>query len=122
MGEDKLYKIPLHMMEVMLEDMHGWMNDLLKGTLDPEKIMGFIEAMGFNVSQFSGSMQNQTGLNPYQVLGLDKSASDEQIKHRYRELLHKLHPDTAGARGTEFLFTLVMAAYKQISKERGWSQ
>ena len=121
MSEDREHRIPLRMMEVMLEEMHGWMNDLLRDTLDPEKIMGFIEAMGFNVSQFPGAMQNQSGLNPYQVLGLDKSASDEEIKHRYRELLRKLHPDTAGTRGTEFLFTLVMAAYKQISRERGWS-
>ncbi len=121
MGKDRIYRIPLRMMEVMLEEMHDQMNDLLKGTLDPEKIIGFIEAMGFNMSQFSGLMPNQAGFSPYKVLGLDKSASDEEIKRRYRELLHKLHPDTAGARGTEFLFTLVMAAYKQISKERGWS-
>jgi len=55
------------------------------------------------------------------VLGLDKSATDEDIKKRYHELLKKLHPDTAGVEGTSFLLQMVMAAYEIIKRERGWS-
>jgi DnaJ-class molecular chaperone len=31
--------------------------------------------------------------NPYKVLGVPESASDEQIKQRFRELSKKYHPD-----------------------------
>lgn len=60
------------------------------------------------------------GIDPYQVIGLEKNAIDEQVKKRYRELAMKLHPDTAGIEGTGFLFRLVTAAYQQISRERCW--
>ncbi len=66
------------------------------------------------------SPAHKVGIDPYQVIGLDKSSTDEQIKKRHRELAFKLHPDTAGIKGTEFLFKLVMAAYKQIAQQRGW--
>ena len=53
-------------------------------------------------------------------MGLDKSASEEEVKKRYRELLRKLHPDTAGVEGTAFLLQMVLAAYEMIRQERGW--
>ena len=31
---------------------------------------------------------NQTAVDPYRVLGLDKTAADDLIKKRYRELIH----------------------------------
>ena len=66
-------------------------------------------------------MGGQPGLDAYRVLGLDGSASDEEVKSRYRRLLHKLHPDTAGVAGTECLLGMVTAAYQRISEEREWS-
>lgn len=32
-------------------------------------------------------------MDPYQVLGLTRSASDEEIKKAYRKLSRKYHPD-----------------------------
>ncbi len=56
--------------------------------------------------------------SPYQVLGLDPSATDDQVKQRYRDLVKRLHPDAAGP-GGEFLFKLVSGAYQRIARERG---
>ena len=61
-----------------------------------------------------------TGDDPYEILGLNRTASDEEVKHRYRELLMRIHPDTAGKKGSEFLTKMVNIAYNQIGKERGW--
>jgi DnaJ-domain-containing protein 1 len=58
--------------------------------------------------------------NAYAILGLERTASDEEVKHRYREILMKIHPDTAGVKGTGFLTQMVVEAYHQISRERGW--
>ena len=54
------------------------------------------------------------------MLGLEETASDEEIKKRYRELLKQLHPDTAAVSGTEYLFNLLVTAYREIAKERNW--
>lgn len=120
MTEDRLVRMQQKILKVIQEEMQGWTNDLLQGMLDPSKLMDFIRAMGFDPSRLPGVMSRQASFDPYQVLGLDKSASDEEVKKRYRELLYKLHPDTAGAPGTSFLFQLVMAAYNMIKMQRGW--
>ena len=58
--------------------------------------------------------------NAYAILGLERTASDAKVKHRYREILMRIHPDTAGVEGTGFLTQMVVEAYHQIGRERGW--
>jgi len=98
----------------------GWMDDLLKDTFNPSNFLSFLVGDGIDISGFHGMVGKQNGFDPYRILGLDKSASDEEIKRRYWELLMKLHPDTAGVQGTDFLLQMIIAAYQQIAKERGW--
>jgi hypothetical protein len=52
--------------------------------------------------RFPDSGGTKDGFDAYRVLGLEKTATDGEVKTRYRELLKKLHPDTAGVRGTDF--------------------
>jgi DnaJ-domain-containing protein 1 len=109
-------------------EINKWTQDLLRDAFDPSRMTEFLRGMGIDMSWFSqmfggmvGSGTVPQGFDPYRILGLDKSATDEEIKKRYRELLHKLHPDTAGIEGTSFLLQMVLAAYEMIKRERGWN-
>lgn len=105
---------------VLQEELRGWMDDLMKGMLDPSQIMALARAMGIDMSQLSGMAGGQMAFDPYSILGLDKSATDDEVKKRYRELVRKLHPDTAGNEGTTFLLEMVLAAFELIKRERNW--
>jgi len=104
----------------MTQGMREVLDELMKGAFDPAKLAEMMKKMGIDMSQLSGMMGQVPGFDPYQVLGLDKSASDDEVKHRYRELVNKLHPDKSGTQGTNFLFQMVMGAFELIKRERGW--
>lgn len=91
------------------------MEEALKGVLDPSILRHFFKGGGFDASALAG----QSGFDPYRILGLEKTASDEEVKKRYRERLRQFHPDTAGP-GMEFHLQAVMAAYELIKRKRGW--
>ena len=104
----------------LTEEMQDWMKELLSGAFTPASLLYLAESLGINLSGIPGATVQQAGFDPYRVLGLERTDKDEAVKQRYRELLMKLHPDTAGVEGTSFLLQVVLAACKQISKERGW--
>ena len=115
------------MVEAIQEELGRMSQQLIQGILTPDTLgalMGMMQqslrGMGLDVGKLSGLLGQQPGLDPYQILGLDKSASDEEIKKRYRELLHVLHPDKSGTPGTSLFFQMVQAAFETIKTERGW--
>ena len=61
----------------------------------------------------------------YKILGIDPSASDEEVKRAYREMAKKNHPDLVSNLGDEVRqaaekkFQEVNAAYESIKKQRG---
>jgi molecular chaperone DnaJ len=61
-------------------------------------------------------------MDPYQVLGVSRGASDEEIKKAYRALSRKYHPDAnvnnPNKAEAEEKFKQVQQAYNQIMKEK----
>ena len=60
--------------------------------------------------------------DPYQVLGVTRGASDDEIKKAYRTLSRKYHPDAnvnnPNKEAAEERFKEVQQAYDQIMKEK----
>ncbi len=56
----------------------------------------------------------------YNILGVSKGASDEEIKKAYRKLAHKYHPDKTG--GDEKKFKKINEAYQVLSDKAKRSQ
>jgi hypothetical protein len=104
---------------VFQEEVRGWTDSALRGALDPAKLMDLMRKMGVDFSRLPGLAGQQPLFDPYQILGLDKSASDDELKERYRELVNRLHPDKSGTPGTGFLLQIVLAAYEMIKRQRG---
>ncbi len=57
-------------------------------------------------------------LNPYQVLGLSPGASDEQIRHAYRQLARQYHPDVNESPGAEDFFKELAQAFSVLTDPR----
>lgn len=93
------------------------MQEYLTNNIDLPSLFKMLQKMGIsNVMGMSGTPM--PGVDYYRILGLDKTASNTEIKERYKAIMAKLHPDIAGKEMT-FIASLVNAAYEVICKERG---
>ena len=67
----------------------------------------------FLFSLLSSSLQR--GDDPYKILGLDKTATKDQIKANYRKLTYKFHPDISKDESTTKDWIRVNEAYELLS-------
>gem|GEM_PF-587027 len=100
---------------------------LIKEQISPDMLAQMMQAMqgrmsafGFDMGQFASAIGQQPSFDPYKVLGLERSATDEEVKKRYHELLHVLHPDKSGTPGTSLFLQMVLAAFEAIKRGRVW--
>lgn len=83
-------------------------------------------AVGAALGHVYDSVKLPTRRNYYNVLGLERTATKEEIKRRYIELSTKYHPDKVSHLGKELVdlahrrFIEIGAAYEKIQKERGF--
>jgi len=66
------------------------------------------------------------GDNPFEILGVKESASEDEVKNVYRELSKKWHPDTYPTNDPRVKelatekFVKIQQAYERIKQIRGW--
>jgi len=119
-GTARLQQMQEQLLSLIREQLQWLLAKLLADAFDKDSLLRFISSMGVDLSQLSNLDSQRGGLDPYQLMGLEKTAPDREVKKRYREFLMKLHPDTAGIKGTDRLFNMIQDAYRKIAKERGW--
>ena len=88
------------------------------------------ERIGGRGRQGGGDGRSQDGAreDPFEVLGLSRSAGDDDVKKAYRQLAKTYHPDTLAAQGASaemikratVRMARINAAYAEIRKERGF--
>ena len=121
--EDDIVK-RLRDMERILGEMQdsglGLMDSLLREAFNPQLFIRYAASLGIDFSQGPNTVSHIEGFDPYQLLCLDRTATDDEVKKRYRNLMRVLHPDTANSEGTNSLCQIVNKAYEQITRERRW--
>ena len=113
--EERARKAQQEMTDAANAVISQWLNRLLRGIADDPLMSQLWSAM-----RMGNGERPRFKADPYMVLGLEKTATYDQVKKRYRELARYFHPDTAAVHGTGFFFLQVQAAYEAIRQERGW--
>lgn len=93
---------------------------------EEELIRHISKAMGITESDFASilAMFIRNTDADYQILEIERSASDEEVKQAYRKMAKKYHPDKVEYLGEDFKraanekFQKVNEAYENIRKER----
>ena len=66
--------------------------------------------------RYLSQFPNQREINPYEVLGVKQTATQEEVKKAYHELSLKYHPDlNRGSKESHKKFTKLTKAYKILS-------
>ncbi|CAF3902820.1 unnamed protein product, partial [Rotaria sp. Silwood1] len=58
---------------------------------------------------------NENNFNPYEILGLSRTASDKEIRQAYKRLAKYWHPDKNSETNAHEQFTKINAAYEILS-------
>jgi curved DNA-binding protein CbpA len=53
-------------------------------------------------------------MNPYQILEVDKNCTIQELRHSFKKIAQRVHPDKGG---NEAIFNIVVEAYKEIFKK-----
>jgi DnaJ-domain-containing protein 1 len=113
--EERSRKAQQEMTDAANAMLSQWLSQLLRGIADDPLLSQF-----WSTTKMGNREKSRFSLDPYRILGLEKTATDDQVKKRYRELARYYHPDTAAVQGTEFSFYQLQVAYEAIRRERGW--
>ena len=95
---------------------------------EQQMIENIAHFMGVSAGDYSSvkNMFHRDTESDYKILGITKTATDQEVKKAYRKLAVQHHPDKVAQMGEEFQkgakekFQRVQDAYEAIKKERGF--
>jgi DnaJ-domain-containing protein 1 len=70
------------------------------------------------LSELQGAPQD-TSMDPFSILGVDMSATREEVDKAYREKAKSVHPDVGGS---NIEMAKINAAYEAIRLFKGWKE
>jgi len=82
------------------------------------------EHAGEHAGEQAAQKQRVPPDDPYAILGVDRGASAEEVRHAYRRLAAKYHPDEVAHLGREFgelaeqRFKEIQQAYQRVMSEK----
>lgn len=82
-------------------------------------VISRIQLLGYQIARrisfAQETMQSRIPVRDYyEILGLDRSASQEEVRASYRQLAMKYHPDVTGAGESEYWIRLINEAYEVL--------
>ena len=116
---------------------HGKLIGAVLGLLLTRRIVGLVVGLVlghlYDIGLFSGRDTGKAERpapgegegDPYAMLGIDSSASDEQLEQAYRRLMSEYHPDRVASAAPELREIAgrrtgeINQAYDQIKRQRG---
>jgi DnaJ like chaperone protein len=100
------------------------------GHFHPEEQVMFervTHLLGIAAEDLPRSSAAQGARGDFEILGVEPSASHEEVRSAYRTLIKKYHPDRVEHLGEEFRdlaqgkFVEIQTAYERICSSRGWA-
>ena len=96
--------------------------------MGPNVIKNIAQKLGVSQTDFESlkNMFYRDVNSDYKILGVDASATDDQIKKAYRKMAIAHHPDKVASMGEEYQkgaqekFMKIQEAYENIKKKRGF--
>lgn len=89
-----------------------------------EQVAGWFHISAADYKTVKGTFKQDTS-NAYEIMGLEKTATNEELKKAYRRLAIEYHPDKVAhlseghQKQAKEHFQRILDAYEQIKKERG---